>query len=357
MKELQLIAYPLFNFQESKPDWGKYLLKPILCLLGIFLFSSAIAQYQSTLNPGKSWTVLAFHYFNERITDSLFVNGIMELDDHEYAIIQCESFAFNGTLALMREDTTEGKVWVRYYNPQYPASELDPALYNKEYLLADYSLGIGDTLTYSVVLDVQWAPVVIDVLLTVTDTGNVAGRGYVELNTTTDSILDVFYFYGFGLWFDSHYAIDNIPLRFYEGLGTSHSPIFPFGGSEVYASDPYVTCAYENGIQIWQDPFVDACHWPVNWIPTGLPNDAIYQQIKSIPNPNNGFFKLDLVDNLIGKDYQLKIYASMGKTVTEQSGRIESKYLPLDLSQQPAGIYYLHFIANKTTYMLKILRI
>lgn len=357
MKKLDHHNKLINNYSKSNLIKEICAIKLILSIVVMFQFSSGMAQYESTLNPGKSWTVSTFHYFNQRVTDSLYVNGVMELDGYQYTVLNCESIVFNGTMALMREDTTEGKVWVRYYNPNYPAFDLDP-YYNKEYLLADYSLNIGDTLTYTVIADVQYNPFELSVLLTVIDTGSVAGRHYVELNSTTDSILDFLQTYSFSSFmFDLHYVVQNIPLRFYEGLGTSHSPIYPLAGYEVYPSDPFVTCVYQNGDQIWMDPLINTCNLPPEWYPTGLTNETPYPDVEISPNPSSGIFNLDLNDEMINNDYQLNIYSSIGVIINHKTQNLNNKNLSIDLSKHPQGVYYLHFHSLKNTFVFKIIKI
>jgi len=84
----------------------------------------------------------------------------------------------------------------------------------------------------------------------------------------------------------------------------------------------------------------------VTWIPTGLKEE----QSIITPNPNNGIFTIRLPEPVNYQDtYDLHIFDCRGKCVLVHSIGSHHGDIPLNLSQNPAGVYYVE-IRNKANY-------
>ncbi len=287
--------------------------------------------------------------------DSVYVNGTVQLDGYEYSIIadKIQYIGDHQAIAAMREDTVAGKVWVRFFNQDFTPYAPDSIL-NHEYLVADYSLTIGDTVAYTYIADVAYNFYPIDISLTVVDTGNVLGRHYVELNSTSSFVTGSLAYHGFTSFNDnySYYAVDHLPLRFYEGVGPSQGPLAPFGGSNQYPADSYMTCSYEDGIQIWSDPNVSTCDLPDGWVSDELLSNSSTSKIEIYPNPNDGRFQIKLEDSFIGKEFLLNIHSIDGRIIKSQSGRIQNS-LVCQIPSPVAGIYFLTITIDNEMQIIK----
>lgn len=348
----------IFDPHEIKFTYPSARLISIFILFFVFQFTNVFGQYQRTITPGRSWKVSGFHYdVNDRLMDSMYVNGTVQLDGNEYSII-ADKIQYIGdpqSIAAMREDTVAGKVWVRFFNQDFTPYAPDSIL-NRDYLVADYSLAIGDTLTYTFIQDAANGFSRCEVHLTVIDTGNVDGRHFVELNTTTYPISGAITSCVINTADYSYYAINHYPLRFYEGIGTSHSPIYPFGGGGViYPSDPFVTCAYEDGVQIWSDPNVSTCDLPDGWVSDELLSNSSSSKIEIYPNPNDGRFQIQLGDHYVGKSYSLDIHSFDSRIINTQKGRIENSHIECRMPAPSPGLYILNLTVDSEIHILKFI--
>ncbi len=274
------------------------------------------AQYEPTLVPGRSWVISGFQFnFDFRFPDSLFINGTVVYEDQDYSVIgSSANIGYQDTVAFMREDLESGKIWMRQYSPYYGPL----GIVSEEMLVADYSLEIGDTLNYTFFN--YWGDFDYNVLYTVIDTGNVDGRRYIELNNMVDSVFSSHWQYGPQFGGYSFYAVNQLPLRFYEGVGPSHGLLFPLDRDEGYMADPYVHCAYQDGELYFDDPYIIGCMEGLVLTTELLQPFNIFQ---IYPNPATGHFTLRMPEGE-GSVVVVEIFDLNGKVLRQWN--VQSEY-------------------------------
>lgn len=107
---------------------------------------------------------------------------------------------------------------------------------------------------------------------------------------------------------------------------------------------------YDN--KLWAGTFGRGL-WNTNlYVPLSVSEQEIYNQIIVSPNPNNGFFNINVP---LGKTYSLIIYDIQGKKIyEEQSIKIEQKNI--DLTKNSSGIYLLNFTIDGKSFNKKIIK-
>lgn len=83
-------------------------------------------------------------------------------------------------------------------------------------------------------------------------------------------------------------------------------------------------------------------------------NNFKAQALSIFPNPNEGRFQIDC-KNKIGENASVKVYNNLGQLVFQKQIKIESAFLPLDLSLLSKGIYAIELISEKSLSSGKVM--
>lgn len=310
------------------------------------------AQYEPTLVQGRSWVLSGFQFFfDERISDSLFINGTIFYGNEEYFVLGSSSFvAQQDTVAFIREDLESGKIWLRQYSEMYGPS----GYVSEELLVADYNLEIGDTLNYTFLTYTSGSEpyTSFNVLYTVIDTGQVDGRKYIELNNTVDSVYFDHSLYGVFTGY-SYVAINQLPLRFYEGVGPSHGLLFPINREDGYLADPYLHCAYQNDLLFFDDPYVIGCSDGL-WLSSE--SFQTYEMFDIYPNPVIDWLTIKISAFSERKEYDIAIYTSTGHRIYAEKRSANLAEFQLSVNNFEAGLYLIHIRSDDKMYKAKFLK-
>ena len=295
----------------------------ITFVFSLFYYANANAQsYQSIFGKTTtSWTIewdnLDINAYSEYfvVRDSIF-------NERSYKIVFGND---GGTYALVREDTLAGKIWLVVVTPNCSFPD------TSEKLVADLSLQLGDTFNISQ----------IDM--------NVANPG------DTFIIVDSVY-YDQGQKHIRFVSPDSVsqgyltePITFIEGIGPNYSLLWNINQCNVYL-DKYLLCAYKDGIKAKYDNlrFNGDCS-PVL---SSLVNVATDNKVNIYPNPTNN--KLYGTLNYPQKS-SLQIFAIDGSEVIP-SQSIQQSYFELDVSELPAGLYFLVFQNDEERVVRKFVK-
>ena len=83
-------------------------------------------------------------------------------------------------------------------------------------------------------------------------------------------------------------------------------------------------------------------------------NNLKTQSLSIFPNPNEGRFQIDC-KNKMGENASIRIYNNLGQLVYQKQIKIESAFLPLDLSSLSKGIYAIELISEKSLSSGKVM--
>ena len=83
-------------------------------------------------------------------------------------------------------------------------------------------------------------------------------------------------------------------------------------------------------------------------------NNFKAQTLSIFPNPNEGLFQIDC-KNKIGENANIQVYNNLGQLVFQKQIKIESTFLPLDLSSLSKGIYAIELISEKSLSSGKVM--
>jgi hypothetical protein len=299
------------------------------------------AQYLPTLIDDRIWQVSGYYQsIDYRLMFDVYQDGVFEFEGQEYAVIKANySETEERTLALIREDTILGKLWIRAHLHGQSNIYIDTS---EEILLADYSLNEGDQFFYTYFTwfdDVNGAGFSKDsVLLTVQETGLLAGRRYVEMNNLSyNGIASVLGFLSNSIMYQSPIA-HVLPLRFIEGIGPSFSICSQISPMIEFPYDPYVLCVTENELEVWHDPYIDDCYYEgvLPLLIVGL-NEKESETIYSVfPNPSNESITVNVLD---GKLLKLEIYEMSGKNILTIEDSSFGNQNRISIDYLPAGLY------------------
>ncbi len=107
---------------------------------------------------------------------------------------------------------------------------------------------------------------------------------------------------------------------------------------------------YDN--KLWAGTFGRGL-WNTNlYVPLSVSEQEIYNQIIVSPNPNNGFFSINMP---LGKTYSLIVYDIQGKKIYEEKS-INTEQKNIDLTKNSSGIYLLNFTIDGKSYNKKIVK-
>ena len=83
-------------------------------------------------------------------------------------------------------------------------------------------------------------------------------------------------------------------------------------------------------------------------------NNLKTQSLSIFPNPNEGRFQIDC-KNKMGENASIRIYNNLGQLVYQKQIKIESAFLPLDLSSLSKGIYAIELLTEKSLSSCKVM--
>jgi hypothetical protein len=83
-------------------------------------------------------------------------------------------------------------------------------------------------------------------------------------------------------------------------------------------------------------------------------NNFKAQALTIFPNPNEGLFQIDC-KNKMGENASIRVYNNIGQLVFQKQIKIESTFLPLDLSSLSKGIYAIELISEKSLSSGKVM--
>jgi hypothetical protein len=83
-------------------------------------------------------------------------------------------------------------------------------------------------------------------------------------------------------------------------------------------------------------------------------NNLKTQSLSIFPNPNEGRFQIDC-KNKMGENASIRVYNNIGQLVYQKQIKIESAFLPLDLSSLSKGIYAIELLTEKSISSGKVM--
>jgi hypothetical protein len=301
------------------------------------------AQYLPTLIDDRIWQVSGYYQsIDYRLMFDVYQDGVFEFEGQEYAVIKANySETEERTLALIREDTILGKLWIRAHLHGQSNIYIDTS---EEILLADYSLNEGDQFFYTYFTwfdDVNGAGFSKDsVLLTVQETGLLAGRRYVEMNNLSyNGIASVLGFLSNSIMYQSPIA-HVLPLRFIEGIGPSFSICSQISPMIEFPYDPYVLCVTENELEVWHDPYIEDCYneGVLPLLILGLDDNAIKKTYTVFPNPAKDIISIKILDGTLLK---AEIREVSGKKLLSKQDFFAGNQNHITIDHLQSGVYIL----------------
>jgi hypothetical protein len=83
-------------------------------------------------------------------------------------------------------------------------------------------------------------------------------------------------------------------------------------------------------------------------------NNLKTQSLSIFPNPNEGNFQIDC-KNKMGENARIQVYNNLGQLVFQKQIKIESEFLPIDLSLLSKGIYAIELLTEKSISSGKVM--
>lgn len=286
-------------------------MKKHFTLIALFIFSvilNAQNPYLPLLEDGKQWNY-RIAYGNQVFTDSMSITGDTLIDGQLYKKV-INDWASMDSLLLLREDTTARQVYF--------------LLDSTEYLLYDFSLELGDTVTIYSTLpgngDLNFNPLQVTVSLvdTIVDLNNISRkRLWLNIPPTPS-------FFIAGPWV--------------EGIG-GETGFVPISNNISIALTPTLLCAWSDGVQIYTNDSFDSCYY--RWIGVETFSNHV-SHLKTYPNPTNDVLHVSFtVDN--GEPCTVLIRDLQGKTLREEpmQNNGNEQMARLELQDLPNGMYLL----------------
>lgn len=194
----------------------------------------------------------------------------------------------------------------------------------QEYLLYDFNLGLGDTLSnnlYGMSMLIAFDPS-IKLIVKAIDSVIVGGDYHKRY------------------WIDSRY-----PLQLIEGVGSSD------GLLEKFVCWP----SYTSGLVCFKQDHLDA--YPsgqvCDLVSYGIEEIASEQKIHLFPNPSNGTFAINFMDEA-HENAILRISDQLGQTVYEKKLSGDKSH-QINVGKIAAGIYFLCIQSEKQAYLMKLI--
>ncbi|MBL4753799.1 MAG: T9SS type A sorting domain-containing protein [Flavobacteriales bacterium] len=298
----------------------KYLVLFVM-LWGVMTPDSRGQNCFPVLSDNPTWNVFGTDNFWSQIF--LTRNYSYEKDTafcgETYLKVSAVPASLSGVIGYVRE--ANKKVYIRLGN--------DCA--DKEFLLYDFSLSIGDTVTcaYDQLDSTQFWAVDID---TITQFGVDRKRFVMNYYMGTPPFAIV------------------VGMAWIEGIGSTTHPFYP----TVCLSDNCETyyellCYDSSGVQLYQNTFTSTC----DSFYVGIEENDLSAVVSIYPNPTTG---LITVAGLPEEAEKITVYNVLGELVhdVELSG---SNNPVLDLTGFPGGLYHLQVLQGETTLTSRIIKL
>lgn len=198
-----------------------------------------------------------------------------------------------------------------------------------EYVLYDFNLSIGDTLTQSYLNSFgsgNWVSAIDSILV-----GGQYHKRYHISNDTAAASWNLNY------------------VSFIEGVGSTFGLLGLGGGSlwPVFERESHLSCYTHNGITEYTDSTTTSC----NPIIIGVTEQSDETPISIFPNPTTGIINLKTPTF---EKTQIEIFDVLGKTIYQKE--ISTPETEINLSSLPKGVYFLKAISgNKRSTTQKII--
>ena len=279
----------------------------ILLLISVFAMAKTNAQYKSVFGQNSTQWIFETHNLMGGAQDTIFVQKDTTAYGYNWKKIQAKSFNQQFKGALIREDTTIGKVW---YKGLYVRNSI---LDTMNFPLYDFSLNVNDTFNVSN----MWS----------------GYNGTTVLQNTVDSI---YYIGGYKcIRFKGKYGSFGFEnYTFIEGIGGNLGVLWKQYSGPLQAQ--YLLCSYKDGVQTFYrnkrhngncDVFNNSSS--INGIEASSNLVAIY------PNPSTDVLNIDIKNNA---------YQVLSTQIIDVLGRVAATSLnteELDVSKLPRGTYCL----------------
>lgn len=266
----------------------------------IFIVTTGVASgqpYESMFGSTSTMWIIKWYNLDFGGNDTI----VVEKDTLAYGfnwkkIILTQPYGFFESGALLREDTLIGKVWYRPLEPGWDTT----------YLAFDFNLEEGDTFDLSSNYDTWLTSVMVD-STDVTDTGKrIRFNSFIEQG-------------------------ENI--TFIEGVGGNQGPIYKESSGLL---QPYLLCAYKNGIQTYANMSYEGNCNP----PTAINLVSPKNEVEVYPNPVEDVLHIKNLSEL--KFRKIEIFDSLGRKVSSDL------YQPsVNFDDLTPGLYYIRLITNK----------
>lgn len=217
-------------------------------------------------------------------------------------IIKTNSYGFFESGALLREDTLIGKVWYRPLKPGWDTT----------YLAFDFDLEEGDTFD----LSSNYDPWLISVRVDSTDVTETGKR--IRFNSFIEQ---------------------GENITFIEGVGGNQGPIYKESSGLL---QPYLLCAYKDGIQTYSNISYEGNCSP----PTSINLIEPAKVIEVYPNPVVDLLNFKNVSEI--EFEKVEIYDALGRKV--YNDRYQNK---VNINGLTSGLYYIKLITNEGQFIIK----
>jgi hypothetical protein len=209
----------------------------------------------------------------------------------------------------------------------------NPNCSDKEYLIYDYSLNIGDTVFVG--YDLFWN----------------AGKDTAEF--VVDAIDTVNYFgvdrQRFKMLYDPmNEGMLYRPMYWINGIGSEVHPFYPFNCLWDGCEQGYQLLCYDSlAVQLYQNSWANTCDTTI----LGIPN--LETDISIAPNPFSSEITVSVQNSSV---YQINIYSSIGNKIMEYS-YVGNNIIIMETDKLNSGSYILELLTNSGSYTKKIIKI
>jgi hypothetical protein len=293
-----------------------FILLFLFCILGNLLQ----AQYKSIFGQTSTQWVFETHNLMGGAQDTVYVEKDTVAFGYSWKKVLVKVFKQQFKGALIREDTTIGKVW---YKGLYYINSIDDTL---EFLAFNFNLSVNDTFNIDNMYSGKYGTSTID--NTVDSVYYINGNKHIRFNWVLNS----------GFPFTEKFTI----IESIGGImGILHKQYF--GGLQAQ----YLLCSYKDGVQtFYQNKRHNGnCNvYGSNGINEIEKSDNL---ISIYPNPSNDILNIELKNN----SYQIvnsQIINMLGCVIKDNLEKSK-----LNISNLPNGMYYLKISLNNNVQINK----
>jgi hypothetical protein len=208
-----------------------------------------------------------------------------------------------------------------------------PNCFDKEYLIYDYSLAVGDTAFVGFNLDLFDEKDTSEFVLESIDTVNYFGVERQRFKMKYDPSNQGFLFR---------------PMYWIKGIGSEVHPFYPFRCLMDGCEEGFQLLCYDSlSIQLFQNPITTNC------VTTILGISELENEVSIAPNPFSNELAFSVQNSPI---YQITIYSSIGTKIKEYLVDTETE-LTVDTSKLLPGSYLVEINSEKGAIVRQILKL